>query len=56
MRQQDTEIRKKAFNYVKKAAEMGDSLALVRLGDCYHLGLGCEKSFERQRERVFSSD
>ncbi|PWL44748.1 MAG: hypothetical protein DBY44_07700 [Veillonellaceae bacterium] len=49
MRQQDTEIRKKAFNYVKKAAEMGDSLALVRLGDCYHFGLGCEKSFEQAR-------
>lgn len=49
MRQQDTEVRSKAFGYVEKAAKMGDNLALVRLGDCYHYGLGCEKSFEQAR-------
>ena len=49
MRQQDTEMRRKAFGYVEKAAKMGDNLALVRLGDCYHYGLGCEKSFEQAR-------
>lgn len=49
MRQQDTEVRRKAFGYVEKAAKMGDNLALVRLGDCYHYGLGCEKSFEQAR-------
>ena len=48
-RQQDTEVRRKAFGYVEKAAKMGDNLALVRLGDCYHYGLGCEKSFEQAR-------
>ena len=49
MRQHDTEVRRKAFGYVEKAAKMGDNLALVRLGDCYHYGLGCEKSFEQAR-------
>lgn len=49
MRQQDTEVSRKAFGYVEKAAKMGDNLALVRLGDCYHYGLGCEKSFEQAR-------
>lgn len=49
MRQQDTEVHRKAFGYVEKAAKMGDNLALVRLGDCYHYGLGCEKSFEQAR-------
>lgn len=49
MREQKDDVRKKAFSYVKKAAAMGDGLAEVRLGDCWHYGLGCERSFENAR-------
>lgn len=50
MRDKAKDRRKEAFDYTRQAALMGDGLAEIRLGDCYHFGLGCEKSFEEARK------
>lgn len=49
MREGTDESRKAGFEYIKKAAAAGDGMGEIRLGNCFHYGLGCEKSFTNAR-------
>mmetsp|Transcript_27364 Transcript_27364/g.38179 ORF Transcript_27364/g.38179 Transcript_27364/m.38179 type:complete len:292 (-) Transcript_27364:149-1024(-) len=42
--------QKKAFEYFKKAAEIGNPTDICNLGVCYKKGMGCEKDFKKAVE------